>query len=228
MTEHDPWRPSLPGLGETQRAVLGILREHGPLSLSEVGRHVGRSRETLRHHMESLARQGLVERAGSEGRGRGRPEVLYRLAAEGRRLFPSRETEVLRELVEFLLRRGDAALLETFFSQRARRKRAQAEVRLEGLEGEARLQGVADVLTREGFLARVDTAPSGEGPDAKALRIVHCPLEGLIESTKLPCRAELDLVAELLGRSLSRLEFMPAGGRSCSYAVAPSNDGAAQ
>jgi len=215
----DPWLPRSPGLGDTQRAVLSALREHGPLTLSEVGECVDRNRETLRHHMESLARLHLVERAGSEGQGRGRPEVVYRLAADGHSLFPRREAEVLRELVEFLLARGDAPLLEAFFSRRAARKRELLETQLQGVDGEARLKAVAEFLTGEGFLSRVETAGETENSKAKTLRIVHCPLRDLIDSTKLPCRAELDLVAELLGRPLSRLEFMPAGGASCSYAI---------
>lgn len=221
-SKSDPWLPRSPGLGQTPRAILAALRKYGPSTLAELAQCVDRNRETLRHHMERLADLRLVERADSEARGRGRPEVVYRLASESRRLFPRGEGEVLRELVEFLLERGDAELLESFFERRIQRKRALAKTRLEGLRGDRRLQAVAEFLTEEGFLTRVEAdEDNGEGTSAAGtLRIVHCPLEGLIDATRMPCRVELDLVAELVGRSLSRLEFMPTGGASCSYAVA--------
>lgn len=215
----DSWLPRTPGLGETQREMLGALREHGAMTLAQLGQLVDRNRETLRHHMRSLAERGLVERAESEPDGRGRPEVVYQLASGTHDLFPQRERQVLRELVEFLLERGDADQLEAFFARRAERKRRLAEKRLKGLAGERRMQEVASFLTEEGFLARIEKPEGGVGREVDTLRIVHCPLEGLVDATRLPCRAELDLVAELLGRPLSRLEFMPAGGRTCSYAI---------
>lgn len=215
----EAWLPRTPGLGKTQREILGALREHGVMTLEELGRIVDRHRETLRHHLRTLTERRLVERADSEPEGRGRPEVVYRLSSGSRDLFPQRERQVLRELVEFLLERGDADLLEAFFAQRAKRKRRLVGKRLNGLEGERRMQEVAEFLTEEGFLARIETRHGGDERETEILRIVHCPLEGLVDATRLPCRAELDLVAELLDRPLSRLEFMPAGGRACSYAV---------
>jgi predicted ArsR family transcriptional regulator len=70
---------------------------------------------------------------------------------------------------------------------------------------------VAAILTELGFMARSD------GDAASMLHLCHCPIRDLVEVSKVPCRAELRFVRELLGQPLTRLAYIPAGDASCSY-----------
>jgi len=202
-----------PGLGETPRALLGLLKRRGPATLVELESAAGLARESLRDHLRSLAAAGLVERAGVRRGGRGRPAVLYRLSTRADRLFPERGAELLGELVSYLLAGGHGAALEAFFEARARDKRARLEARLAGLEGAARVRALAAALDAEGFVAEAEVTRDGRA----RLRLCHCPVRGLVERSQLPCRAELALVGELLGTPLRRESFMPEGGATCTY-----------
>lgn len=204
-----------PGLGESQRTLLELLKRKGLSTLARLESGLDLARETLRDHLKVLAGEGLVERAGVRRAGRGRPQVLYRLSEAGEALFPRREGELLGELAGFLLDQGEGELLERFFEARTAEKRDRLLHRVEGLQGPERFAEVARILTEEGFLAEI----GGSEDTAPRLQLCHCPLRHLVEVTKLPCRAELRLVRELLGADLQRTDFMPDGDTTCSYRI---------
>ena len=196
------------GFGPTRRLLLETLKRRGTVTLHDVSAELELSRETLREHVQALAAEGLVARAGTRRGGPGRPEVLYRLTPRASSLFPQREAEVLADLAAYLLARGDEEVLKRFFDQRAGRRLKAARARLAGLRGRKRLEEVARILTDEGYMAEV-----ADGN----LRLAHCPLMGVVAVTRLPCRAELGMVESLLRRRLRRVDYLPDGGMSCSY-----------
>jgi predicted ArsR family transcriptional regulator len=205
-----------PGLGETQRLLLGTLKRRGPSTLVELRAELGLTPATLRQHAEALATKGLVARGGTRRHGRGRPEVVYRLGPAGERLFPQVEAALLRELVTFLLQGGQRALLAAFFTQRAATRRDALLQRVAGLEGTARWAEAARIFSEQGFMADVSRAPDG----TPELRLHHCPLRGTAEATDLPCRAEVGLAEALVGRPLRRVEQEAHARGVCSYAPA--------
>src|SRR5581483_11187209 len=112
-----------PGLGDTQRGLLVALKRRG---------------------VAALAERGLVERRGTRRRGgRGRPEVVFGLAPAAEPLFLRREGELLRQLVRYLERRGQGALVDDFLRERVAAEREAALARVRGLAGEARLAAAA-------------------------------------------------------------------------------------
>ncbi|MEX0979825.1 MAG: hypothetical protein WDZ89_01955, partial [Gemmatimonadota bacterium] len=127
-------------------------------------------------------------------------------------LFPRREGEVLRALATHLRESGQESLLREFFDGFIGERRAESMARVAHLEGRERLDEVARILTELGFMALVE-----ESPDGPKLRLCHCPLRELVEVTKIPCRAEIGFVTELLGERLTRVSYIPAGDASCSY-----------
>lgn len=203
-----------PGLGESQSAILQLLLRFGEATLSDLEAHLGLATETLRDHLKALAAKELVERAGLRREGPGRPHVLYRLSSSGTRLFPRREGELLQELVVFLQDTGNIRLLEAFFEARTRSKRERLAGRVAGLHGDDRFEEVARILSEEGFVA--ETESTSRGPE---LRLCHCPLREIVAVSGLPCRAELQLVRELLGEELHRVSFIPDGDSACAYLI---------
>jgi len=201
-----------PGLGETQRAVLTAIKRAGPTTQSMISREVPHAPATLREHLRSLTLLGLVERRGSHRSKRGRPEVIYALTPRAEALFPNQEPAVLKELVLFLDGHGHGGLLEEFFAARLAERLPAARARVRRLRGAARFQEVARILSEAGFLAL-----AGGTPRCPSLRLCHCPLRGLVRVSSLPCRYEQSLIADLLGRSLTRDEYIPDGQASCSY-----------
>jgi predicted ArsR family transcriptional regulator len=203
------------GLGASQRALVQVLKTRGAAAVPELAGAVGLNVETVRHHVQQLMALGVVERQGTRRAGPGRPEVVYVLAGAADALFPRREGEVLRALARHLKETGQERVLESFFESYIGARRAEAHARVSGLDGEARLQEVARILTELGFMAELEERDGGG-----RLRLCHCPMRELVEETTIPCRAELGFIRELLGERLARLSYIPAGDRSCTYQAA--------
>lgn len=211
-----------PGLGDSQRAVLALLKRRGPATILELEAAAGLSRENLREHLRALTREGLVERSGLRRAGRGRPAVVYRLTGPGERLFPQRQGELLRELATFLHAEGQDQALDRFFAARAEARRPRLVARIEGLAGAERVREVAAILDEEGFVAEVEAGADGR----PRLRLCHCPLRELVEVSHAACRAEIALVEQLLGGPARRESFIPDGAPSCTYSFATLNQAA--
>jgi predicted ArsR family transcriptional regulator len=199
-----------PGLGASQRALLDALKRGGPAAIPALAAELELNVETIRHHMQVLSAAGLVERRGTRRVGRGRPEVIYGLASGAESLFPRREGEVLRALVEHLQATGQEAVLRTFFESYIDARRADLLARVEGLEGAARVEEAGRILTELGFMAEVDG-------DTSNLKLCHCPLREVVSVSRVPCRAELAFARELMGEPLTRLSHIPSGDASCTY-----------
>lgn len=202
-------------VGDTQQAILFALKRLGSATQVEIAREVPYAPATLRAHLQSLVGRGLVQRLGSRRAKPGRPEVVYRLADRANALFPSRAVDVLRELLVHLLDAGDGELLERFFAQRGAARRPGALARVRALSGAARVQEAARILSEEGFMALV-----GGTPEEPTLRLCHCPIRDVVSVTRIPCRYEQQLIAELLERPLHRIEYLPDGDTCCSYGEA--------
>lgn len=208
-------RISASGLGASQRRVLVLLKRDGEQSVGELAGRLELAAETVRGHMNALAGLDLVRRAGSRKDGPGRPEILYGLTDEAEDLFPHAEGRLLRELTAYLTEDGHEQVLEAFFETRLARQREEARTRVEGLSGRERLEEVAAILSEEGFMAEIVEVEGGE----TRLCLCHCPLKEMVAASRLPCRAEVDWIGEMLGEKLTRRSWMPDGDRTCSYAV---------
>lgn len=204
------------GLGDSQRELLLEVKRRGEATLGDLVPRFDLATETLREHLNALTARGLVERVGRRRDGPGRPAIVYGLSERGEALFPQREGPLLRELTEHLAGSGREDVLEEFFERRIARQREEAERRLEGLEGEERIREVARILSDEGFMAEVEADEDG----VARLRLCHCPLKEMVAVSRLPCRAEIGYIEELLGQSLERTDYMPEGDHSCSYRAA--------
>jgi predicted ArsR family transcriptional regulator len=201
-----------PGLSPSQQRILERLKRTGATTISALAREVSLNIETVRHHLRTLAGLGFVERQGTRRPRPGRPEVVYGLTSQAEQLFPSRQGEMLRGLAEHLKMTGNASLIEEFFERWIGSRRPAAMTRVQGLSGDARLREVAAIMTELGFMASAETG-SGTGE----LHLCNCPLRDLVEVSKVPCRAEIAFVHELMGEHLTRLAYIPAGDPTCSY-----------
>lgn len=204
-------------IGESQARILEHIKRRGSSTIPQMAADLGLSVETIRTHLRSLGSERLVERRGRRPRGPGRPEIVYGLTEAAEGLFPNQEGRLLQELAGFLDEGGHSKLLREFFDDQMERRRRSVARRLAGLQGRERLDEVARVLSEQGFMAEVVVGQDGE----EMLRLSHCPMKGLVAVSNEPCRAELGLMRELLGKRLSRVAHLPSGDAACCYSLRP-------
>lgn len=204
------------GVGESQARILHELKRSGSGTIPDLAERLDLSVETVRTHLKGLRAKDLVERRGERRSGPGRPEIVYGLTASADSLFPTRQGELLRELARYLEDEGHGDLVGSFLKARMERRLEAARGRLDGLQGDDRLEAVAEILSEEGFMAQVgEDEETGE----TILRLCNCPVRDLVAVTKAPCAAEMGFVRELLGGRLRRISYIPSGDAACTYAV---------
>jgi predicted ArsR family transcriptional regulator len=211
MANRSPRRRRSPGT--TRERLLGTLKRRGPATLGVLAGVHRLALPTLRAHLAALEASGLVSRVPLREKARGRPRHRYELTPAGHARFPQREGELLGELARWLAAHGGEEQIRRFLEERVAAAREEARERLRGLRGQARLGEVARILSEQGFMAEVEAGQERR----PLLRLCHCPIRHLVSATRLPCRVELGFVEELIGRSLERVSYIPAGGSSCAY-----------
>lgn len=204
------------GIGESQARILEELKRSGAGTIQELAERLDLSVETVRSHLKGLAAKDLVERRGQRRRGPGRPEIIYGVTENADPLFPGREGEILQELARFLEDQGHGEIVGRFLEARMAERLESARECLEGLDGDDRLEAVAEILSEEGFMAQVDEE---EETGETVLRLCNCPVRDLVAMTKAPCRAELGFVQKLLDAELRRVSYIPSGDPVCAYGL---------
>jgi DNA-binding transcriptional ArsR family regulator len=82
----------------TRLELIGLLRQHGPMTATQTGDRIGESPASCSFHLRQLAKYGLVEEAGG-GRGRERPWRATAISTEWATRGPDEETEAATALL---------------------------------------------------------------------------------------------------------------------------------
>jgi predicted ArsR family transcriptional regulator len=207
----------------TRRAIVDLLKWHGPMTVTALGAELGVSAVAVRRHLEGLERDGLVSQATRSG-GRGRPAHVFQLTPAGHELFPRNYDQLVTQLLQAAAAEfGPDAVIRLFAS----RQRAMA-ARLGPATGAA-LPEVADHLAEvqdaAGYMA--EAVPDQGEPGAFTLREHNCPIPAVAASHPVACVAELALLRDLAGPGVEveRVEHMPAGDDVCAYRLRAAGGG---
>jgi predicted ArsR family transcriptional regulator len=191
--------------GESRQALLAALqRVDGPLDAGEAGASVGLHPNTARAHLEVLCSVGLVERRMEDRSRRGRPRVLYEVAAAVRGSLDrgrAREADAgYRELARLLAQRMSELPDVPSEALRAGRRWATVlgDVALptERLSAAETIGVATDLLDRLGFEPRPEPGTGGG-------RIVlhRCPFEEVArESRSVVCGIHLGMLKATVER----------------------------
>jgi predicted NBD/HSP70 family sugar kinase len=203
-----------------QRAIVQVLREHGPLSRVRIGELTGLSPATVNRLTSAMVREGLIVRHGQEPSTGGRPSLIFRYTG-GARVVVSvqlRGDRAIGALVDF-----DGRIVHRYEASFTGRRRPGADVnrRLEVIGGLVdELLRRADELDTPclsigvsvpGVVAASD---GGIGP-LPELGWPKVPLRQFLRS-----RIELPLTIENDANALAFGEYRRGAGIGCSSMVA--------
>ena len=193
--------------------LLLELKRHQPLTAKKLADRHGVSTTAVRRHLKELELEQLVVYR-REQRGQGAPTFAYRLTPEGEALFPKRYEEALTAALEFVERHGGREAVSRFFAEAFGGEAEKLTARLSEASLEERLAAVAELLSRQGFMAEWTT-------DGAAVRIAehNCAMHAVAERFPEVCHEELQFLKRVLGREVERKSHIVAGCNACEYSV---------
>lgn len=201
-------------LGASREEIIHLLRARERTSADELAGALGVSKQCVRKHLDVLEREGFVRHAPERGE-RGRPAHVYRLTPKAEELFPKRydllARAVLRQVGAVWGERG----LESVFCGCAEETIGQLRPRLAGLDFDARVARLAELLSELGYEARAERLDDG----SYLLTEWNCPAPEVARDFRQLCDKELRVYRELLETEVFRESRIAGGASHCAYRV---------
>jgi predicted ArsR family transcriptional regulator len=196
-----------------RRQLLVQLKRSGGLTVKQLAAQTGMSLNAVRYHVRDLEAEGLVSYR-RQPQGVGAPTYVYGLTSEGHALFPQRYeaalTDMLDQIVQHQGRVSAVGLLEAGYLRRSQ----DLQKNLGSLDPTTRISAVAEVLSREGYMAEANT-----DSEAGVLIQHNCPIQSVAERFPEVCAAEMKFLEAVLGAQVHRQQHILGGCNACEYRV---------
>lgn len=212
----NPAKKHKPAAGR-RRAVLEQLKLDGPMNAEALAGLLGVSAMAVRQHLYSLAEEGLVDYE-EEARPVGRPAKLWQLTPAADSYFPNGHQDLSVGLLGNLRQIFGEAGMDKLLRLRAEE---QTDLYRSEIAPNASLRGqlesLAEIRSREGYMAAVEEAGDGEF----LLIENHCPVCAAASVCQGLCALELEVFRAVLGEDVAveRTDHILAGARRCAYRV---------
>ena len=203
-------------INEDQFKILERLKTQGIQSVDAITRWRKKPKTAVRRALLGLEKKGVVERLLQKSE-RGRPVLCYKLSPDSKAVFPSKEAEVLNELIQYLLKLGHTSILEDFFSQYWDRRYELVMQRLSQRKCRdlsSRLEVLKSVLNEDGFYARSNLNKKN---NQITLKECHCPIAAVASAVNSPCRLEAKLISRVLNADCTSASPMSASQKTCVF-----------
>lgn len=200
----------------TDLELLDILRQSGPLSVTEMAQEVGVTATAIRQRLGRLMAEGAIERT-SLREGRGRPKHVYRLTEKGVRLTGSNFTDLALALWKGICEIENPTTRERIIRTVARELANRYAQEVAGTTVEQRMRAVTRLLGQRRVAFSVDGSTDGELP---VLHADVCPYPGLAEADHDICRLETLMLSHLIGQEVTLSDCRVDGSDCCRFQLA--------
>jgi predicted ArsR family transcriptional regulator len=199
----------------TREQVLRTLLTRQRCTINELAEAVGINPISVRHHVTKLEASGLVT-SEEERHGVGRPRRLYFLTEAGMENFPTRYLKLTVRLLQQLKETLPEPMVGELFTQMAGELAADytAELELEDLPMEERLDIVKDLLGAEGFTMEWERLDQ-----EYHIREVNCPYYHVGQSHPEVCAVDQTLISNMLEVPVEKIKCLLDGDSFCTYVV---------
>ena len=133
-------------------AILREIKRSQGLSVTELCQRVGLSYMGIKQHCIGLEREGYLD-TWRRPKGMGRPEKAYRLTDGAREFFPSRYPQFSLQILEAVKESFGSLAPEKILLNIYKAETARYELKLEKLDGEARVRGLSQLREEDGYMA---------------------------------------------------------------------------
>jgi predicted ArsR family transcriptional regulator len=201
----------------TRQEILEILKAEGQATVEDLAQRLELTPMTIRHHLNVLQAQNLVEAAKVRRSQKvGRPRLVYTLTEAADSVFPQSYGDLARYLVSEVKESLGEDKMRTLFQRVARRMAKEAPPPVEGQSFEERLAQVADFLEERGFISRWEKTDEGY-----IFTNINCPYRRVTREHEDLCIMDTMLMRQLLGVEPRRLNSLREGEPACRFLLVP-------
>lgn len=201
-----------------RRRITEILKANGTATVAELAEQLGMAQVSVRHHLDVLIGEDLVQAAGVRRRnGAGRPSQVYMLTANAIRLFPQRHEALANDVLTEVKALLPSDQFYGVLLRMAQRNSRRAPPPTPDQSIEERLDQVAAFLTEEGYNARWERQDNGY-----VMYACNCPHTGVADHHPELCSMDQALIQLLLPGAVRLESRVLDGSAHCTYAIAPS------
>jgi predicted ArsR family transcriptional regulator len=200
----------------TRQRILELLRDRQVLTVDDLASALALTPVTVRHHLDILRAEGLVESPEVRHRDTpGRPQYTFRLTPAALSHFPKNYQGFAHLMVNEIREHVSEAEMERILAGVAARMATEAALPAGDAPLERRLDAAVRYLNARGYEASWERLSAGR----VVLRTRNCPYHELSQSNSEFCRLDLNLVSQLLGLKPVVEDRISNGGAMCSYVM---------
>lgn len=197
----------------TRDTILRSLRAQGRCTVNQLADAAEVSPVSVRHHLANLQAEGWV---GVEEvkHGVGRPRHQFFLTEAGLDLAPARYYRLANRLLDEIKVSLPEHQIQLLFSGVASSMADNHALQLEGLPLQQKLARLVDLLSEEGFDARLEDAG-----DKVIIRELSCPYYRIGLQHPEVCNVDQAFIATALNLPVERVSCLLGGDSNCTFAV---------
>lgn len=211
QTVEDP-RSAGKGGGKSQ-LLRELMRASEPLTVEQLTKRLGISRNAVYQHIAALERDNLVERDEPTAT-RGRPGQTFRLSERGREQFPRQYALIGSLLMAQIKSRRGSGELESYFEELGREIAKSEGGGMEGLDWRRRVEEIVQLMRELGYEAENGgVSATGE----TEIRARNCVFHELAQAHQEVCALDIALLESLFGAPIEHTECMARGGACCRF-----------
>ena len=202
-------------MNSTRDKILRTLLKKPKSTINDLADAVGINPISVRHHLNNLQMEGLVE-SQEERHGVGRPRLVYLLTDEGRERFPTRYLQLTTRLITQMKESMPGAVVSKLFGKIAEDLVSEYAKDIKGLSMEERLDFVKEMLAQEGFT--VEWEKKGKQYE---IHEISCPYYQIGVAHPEVCTVDQTLISKMLALPVNKVQCILSGGAHCTYVVQP-------
>ena len=205
----------------TRRRILELLRAGRACTADDLAALLELTAVTVRHHLEILKADDLVERVEVRHRETaGRPQHSYRLTSRALGQFPKNYQSLAVLMLDEIQDHLSTEELQRLTQGMAARMAARASMPPIDASPAVRMTAAVNYLNGCGYAAEWEREPGTSASDNSfVLRTRNCPYHEASGTHHELCGMDLSLVANLLHTTPIVRERITGGASACSYAI---------
>lgn len=198
-----------------RRRITEILKESGTATVAELAEQLGMAQVSVRHHLDILVGEDLVELAGLRRREKaGRPSQVYALTPQAAKLFPQRHDALVAGLLDELKKLLSPVELRELLLRLAERTSREAPAISPAQSIEERLDVVTDFLRAKGYSARWELHNG-----RYELHACNCPYTGVADDHPELCMMDQAMMQKLIPGATRVESRVLDGAPHCVYVI---------